>query len=391
MPIGSRAKSASLAIALLVMALVVMPVLATGQPQVVIDAVTPYAKPSTKPKPSHPHATPTPAPTPTPRPTAAPTPKVTPKPAPTTAPDATPRRTERPGKGDATPKPSKRPSRSAAPSDVLQPSSTDGRILAPGSASIGGVGPSPELLGVATFSAAVVGLGFLWFVTGRRRRRPAQPSPAVAAARPPAPARERWTNVTLDDNDALPTWLRAVAEPERAPYDLGRPMFSAAPDPAAAPLAAVTEQPEEWDPAPEMAPALDVPQRPPVTFTEPMADGVMRLALGGQPAELYGQPDDFSVVLTTLVPGDEVEIQDIEEPWIRVLTPMGATGWIRSASLGFGGAPAGGDAAGSDAAGGPPVQPAADGATTLDEPAGPDRKRGPLGTRRRSRSARSAT
>ena len=45
------------------------------------------------------------------------------------------------------------------------------------------------------------------------------------------------------------------------------------------------------------------------------------------------------MTLTTLIAGDEVEIQDLEEPWVRVVTPLGSTGWLRTASLGVGGPP----------------------------------------------------
>ena len=62
----------------------------------------------------------------------------------------------------------------------------------------------------------------------------------------------------------------------------------------------------------------------------------MRLAVTTDRAELLDQPSEVGVVLTTLIAGDEVEIQDLQDPWVRVLTPLGATGWISSASLGVG-------------------------------------------------------
>ena len=48
---------------------------------------------------------------------------------------------------------------------------------------------------------------------GERRR----PRPGGAATR------GAWTNVRLDDNEALPDWLRALAEPDRGPLALPQP------------------------------------------------------------------------------------------------------------------------------------------------------------------------
>ena len=325
MPIGARAKFASVAVAVLVTALIGVPALAIEQPDVGGTGVPAFAKPSDKPRPSHPHATPTPAPTPGPTPK--PTPKVTPAPTPNPnpnpipEPDPTPRRTDRPGEGAATPKPSKRPSASSGssvasslPSDTIPPA-----LIMGAGAGASSTRPSPEVVGLASLLAAVAGLGTLWAFTRRRRRRPGPPGPAATRSGT-APAASGWTNVRLDDNDALPSWLRAIAEPERAPLQPGSPLFSMEPPPRA-------------EPAVEHA----HPGRPVQTFAEPLQEGAMRLAVGAEQTELIDQPSDLGVVLTTLVAGDEVEIQDIEEPWVRVVTPLGSTGWLRTASLGVGG------------------------------------------------------
>jgi len=333
-PTGARIRSASVAVAILVTALGGAPAFAIEQPPGRGDGVTALAKPTDKPRPSHPHATPTPGPTPgptpTPRITPAPKPKPTPKPDATATPDATPRATERPRKNDPTPRPSKRPPESAETS--LGPTSTprhdSGGMQAPGSGTTSSTGPSPELLGVAFTSAALVGVGSLWFVFGRRRRRPPRPAPAVVNAAAPPPSEERWTNVRLDDNDALPPWLRALSEPERSPL------------PASAPLLLDERMPLD-EPGrvdlPVGEPEPELPARPPATFEQPLEAGAMRLAVGSHRTELLDQPGDFGVVLATLFAGDEVEIQDIAEPWLRVVTPLGTTGWLRSASLGVGG------------------------------------------------------
>ena len=329
MPIGARAKFASVAVAVLVTALIGAPAFAIEQRDVGGNGVTPFAKPSDKPRPSHPHATPTPGPTPGPTPK--PTPKVTPapnpdpdpNPNPTPEPAPTPRRTDRPGEGAATPKPPKRPSASDdpsvagwSPSDTIPPA----LIMGAGGGSSSSTRPSPEVVGLAALLAAVAGLGTLWVFTRRRRRRLVPPGP-VAPRAGTAPAAARWTNVRLDDNEGLPSWLRAIAEPERAPLQPGSPLFS-------------------MEPPPGVEPALEHehPARPAHTFAEPLQAGAMRLAVGADRTELIDQPSDLGVVLTTLVAGDEVEVQDIEEPWVRVLTPLGSTGWLRTASLGVGGA-----------------------------------------------------
>ena len=330
MPTGARVKFASVAVAVLVTALIGAPAFAIEQPDVGGDGVTPFAKPSDKPRPSHPHATPTPGPTPglTPKPTPKATPGPNPDPNPNPAPEPepepepTPRRTDRPSDGAATPKPPKRPSASVGssvagsrPSDTIPPA-----LLMGAGAGTSSTRPSPEVVGLAALLAAVAGLGTLWVFTRRRRRRPVSPGP-VAPRAGTAPAAAGWTNVRLDDNEALPSWLRAIAEPERASLQPGSPTFS-------------------MEPPPGVEPAVEHehPARPAHTFAEPLQAGAMRLAVGADRTELIDQPSDLGVVLTTLVAGDEVEVQDIEEPWVRVLTPLGSTGWLRTASLGVGGA-----------------------------------------------------
>ena len=376
MPIGARARSASVAVAILVTAIVCVPAFAIEQPPGGGNGVTTLAKPSDRPKPSHPHATPTPAPTP--RPTPKPTPKVTPAPNPTPAPDPTPRRTNRPRQGDATPKPSKRPRASdqaGIGASLLPESFPPGTNMGEG---VPGRGPSPGVVGIAALLAAVVGLGSIWLLTRRRRRRPLAPGPVPTRVEV-APAAEGWTNVRLDDNDALPSWLRAIAEPERAPL-------------TAAPLFAL-EPSIPYDPEPEIEPAFpDEPEpdleqahghraRAAQTFGDSLDAGAMRLSVAADQTELLHHPDAFGVALTTLIAGDEVEILDIEEPWVRVVTPLGSTGWLRTASLGVGGAPP------QDPMPAEPAEPTA----PTEPPESPKQKRRSVRTPRRSRSARPAT
>jgi hypothetical protein len=355
MPIGVRAKSASVAVAILVTAIIGAPAFAIEQPDAGGTGVMVFAKPSDRPRPSHPHATPTPRPTP--KPTPKPTPRVTRAPNPTAEPEPTPRRTDRPRKDEATAKPSKRPS----PSDGSNVGGSSPTVsFAPGTnMGDGGTGgasisrPTPEVVGLAAFLAAVVGLGSLWLLTRRRRRRPAAPN-SVAATAEAAPSAAGWTNVRLDDNEALPSWLRAIAEPERPPLHPNKPLFSMEPPPV--------------EPASEREHA----DRPARTFAEPLEPGAMRLALTVDEAELLDQPSDLGVTLTTLIAGDEVEIKDLEEPWVRVVTPIGSTGWLRAESLGVGGPPS--------------EEPVA-----VERPAQPEPKRRGTRTPRQNRSARSAT
>jgi hypothetical protein len=313
MPIATRTKLAALAVALLVTAIVGAPALAIDGAGQDGGGVQAFAKPTNKPP--HPHATPTPTPAPTATPRPTPTPKPTAKPNPTPAPTAI--QTARPGRADETPKPTKRPGRDADASDApsVPASSDDGEPSAPvpgGAGVAGGRGPSPEVLGIAVALAALVGLGTLWFLTRSRRRR-SPPLPSIVAARVQAmpPLAERWTNVRLDDNEALPDWLRALAEPDRGPLALPQP-----------------ERPTP--PTPVLAPA----PRPPRRFAEPLGEGTMRLLVGATGGDLLDQPsDEVGVLLTTLVEGDEVEIQDLADPWVRVLTSLGSSGWMRSEAL----------------------------------------------------------
>lgn len=220
-----------------------------------------------------------------------------------------------------------------------------------GAGSATGSRPSPDGVGLAASLTAVVGLGWLWLRT-RLRRRSLAPAP-ITTRRETAPAAEGWTNVRLDDNEALPQGLRAIAEPEQAAAEPAAPMLA-------------PELPGQNELAPEH------PVRPAEAFTGSLEPGAMRLAIAADQTELFDQPGELGVVLATLIAGDEVEIQDIQEPWVRVVTPLGSTGWLRTASLGVGGAPPEDQASGA-----PPEQ---------HEP-----KRRGAKTPRRSRAARPAT
>ena len=372
MPIGTRAKLASTAVALVVMVVIGTPAFAIVDSTPDSVDVHALAKPTQKPKPSHPHATPTPAPTATPRPTAAPTPRATPKPVATRVPDATPRRTDRQKKDDRNGKSSKR--RADASPTGETPTSTPGGLggglRPPGAGTTGRSGPSPELLGIATLLAALVGLGTVRLLFGRSRRNAgAPPAPVAARIHATQAPNEAWTNVRLDDTEALPEWLRLDAEPERAQL---------AHIPAISPITPFNA-PEHRSPMPADTPPTSLePDRGPQRFSEPVGDGAMRLAVGPRGSELLDHPsDEAGAVLATLVAGDEVEVQDVEEPWLLVATPLGATGWIRSESLAL-------DAPAANQGGSAGTAPAAQ--LPLSAPRHGGKRRGPR-VQRRSRSA----
>jgi hypothetical protein len=374
MPIGTRAKLASMAVALLVTAIVGAPTLALDGAGPADETIHALAKPTQKPRPSHPHATAAPTPTVTPQPTPAPTPKPTAKPNATVVPAPTPRATDRPRRGDETPKPSRKPGKgSVASADPTASGTDDGGLSVPGAGGAGATGsrgPSPGLLGLATFLAAVVGLATLWFLT-RSRRRAAALTPVAARVQAAPPQREAWLNAGLDDDAALPEWLRLNGEPEPAqlahvPPRVPLPPFEPEPVPS-----------DELEP--HQAPAL----REPHHFADPIGDSGMRLIVEATGSALLDQPNqDVGVVLATLVAGDEVEVQDLEDPWVRVVTPVGATGWIRGESLGFG-APAPGEAA-VPAGHEPGVEEP--GRSAHEPPAPPTKRRG-MRLPRRARSA----
>ena len=72
-----------------------------------------------------------------------------------------------------------------------------------------------------------------------------------------------------------------------------------------------------------------------MTFAEPVGPSAMRLVVRDPQCELYDKPEAGEAsVLAELASGDEVEVLDLVEPWVRVQTPQGHAGWIRSASLG---------------------------------------------------------
>jgi hypothetical protein len=227
-----------------------------------------------------------------------------------------------------------------------------------GGGGVAGVGPGPEVLALGAGLAGIAGLVAIRMLNGRRRRdQPLEPARlAAAAAMAPNPGGGTWRNLSLDDDASLPRWLRASGRQE--PEDAPKPQFGC--DPVDAPptrafdaLPAVERVPAIELPAPD-EPALELPARdePPVqldpeaeardqlghrgplTFAEPVGASAMRLRVGRPGVELLAEPFQAEArVLAELGPGDEVEILELEDPWVKVQTPLGDSGWIDAAAL----------------------------------------------------------
>lgn len=319
MPINARARAASLVVALLVAALIVMPASAAVEPgDGGAGAVVLGAKPSPKPRPTH---------APTPGPTAAPTPVATPRrptpsrtPVPTLRPAATPRPTTRPA--STTPKASAAASQS--PSATPDPPPAAGglglngpaELLADLVASLGpeGMGVLKILLGLLGLGSAVL-LLLVW--RQRRSRRPPDLAPALSLltqART-VPGRRSGPTAAQGEDAGLPRWLRPSLRAER------------------------TWQPPEaraWhDPVDELEPRHLGRARPPTVFADPLGDSAMRLVVRYDGVELLDLPNEaYAQILTQLGTGDEVEILEVDEPWTQVLTPAGQTGWLPTMAIG---------------------------------------------------------
>ena len=66
------------------------------------------------------------------------------------------------------------------------------------------------------------------------------------------------------------------------------------------------------------------------TFTAPAAKGVSRAKVGYRQVRISSEPDAVrSTELGRLDRGDEVEILESHEGFLRVRTPDGVTGWIQ--------------------------------------------------------------
>jgi hypothetical protein len=270
-------------------------------PAAVVVVPPPTPKPTAKPTPK-----------PTPRPTAKPTPKPTAKPNPKPA-KSTPKPTAKPGSTNsprptatATPEAAVTASPTASePGATPMPTPTASASPTPTSAAGGATGSGPSggdlgmqlSLDVGGIFAGVTNPLVAWLMTSVGGvllflflvRRP------------------------HSDDDSWSAGLVLASEPHSA---------VAARGPVAAPRPA--DKPS-WSPgAPPAAP------RVPQVFATPPGKGAERVKVGYRRVRVSSKPDAVrSVELGRLERGDEVEILESYEGFLRVQTPDGITGWIQ--------------------------------------------------------------
>jgi Bacterial SH3 domain len=290
--------------------------------RVVVTAPPPPPPPTPTPTPK-PTPTPTPKPTatPTPKPTATAVPRSTPKPTPKPTPKATVKPTPKP-----TPKPTKAPAKAptktktatprpvaapASPSDDASPTESPsgalaGVVGAAGGGASGGPGPGGEessvimpMFGLLALTTAMCGI---FLLVGRRRRR--RDDDAVGARHV----------------DPSPVPAPVVAEPMTAIVD-----EDLTPVDDDAPLKEVRKASRRATAAATAA-AVATSVR---TFAKPPPKGVERAKVGYRRVRISSEPDAVrSVELGRLDRGDEVEILESHEGFLRVRTPDDITGWI---------------------------------------------------------------
>jgi hypothetical protein len=247
--------------------------------------------------------------------------------------------------GQETPKPTKKRPRSTderpPPTSSLRPLPlpTEPTLATGATASSG---PGPEAIGFGALAAGLVGLGFIRLLGRRRRGDSLEPDrrAAVVAGAAPVAAAGGWRNLSLDDDDRLPSLLRSKPQAGEMHTAEWLPAAQAieAPVPEAPPAEeyAADWRPAAWPiqtPVPEAQPRL--PARSPWTFREPVGATAMRLAVGYATVELLDEPNEGTGrAVAELVAGDEVEILELEGAWVSVVTPLGLSGWIPSAALG---------------------------------------------------------
>jgi hypothetical protein len=279
-----------------------------------VTVTAPPPSPTPKPTPAPtPKPTPVPTPKPTPRPTPKPTPKPTPRPTPTARPTAT-----APGSAQ-TPHPSPSLVTGTHGGAAATPTGTSGSTASPGAGLVGGTktgdgsagGPGSSPAGsssglsviLLTLLAATGGL-LLMLLFLRRSRRDEDAELVLDVL--PDPAAPVLTAVPVEATSP-------VIDDDLAPIDEDAPLKNARKvPPKRAPRA--------------VASAATNSVR---TFAKPPRKGVERARVGYRRVRLSSEPDvDRSDELGRLDRGDEVEILDSSEGFLRVRTPDNVTGWI---------------------------------------------------------------
>ena len=167
-------------------------------------------------------------------------------------------------------------------------------------------GPIP-LVAAVGFVLGMLAYG-AWFLAGRRR----QPVGNRDLAMDLANLRNRG-NVddrrdsnrqrVPDDEAATPRWLRKSVREERV-----------------------------WTPPPPRHPPAESP--PPARFVAPDWDTANRKAVHARTALLNVPNEALSTPITDIERGDEVEILQARDTWLRVRTATGDEGWILSTAIG---------------------------------------------------------
>ena len=304
----SKLARACLATAAVVLALTAgfsAPIAASDLPQP-SDGITLLAapKPSHKPKP-----TPTPTPRPTPGPTPKPTPRPTPRPTPAPTPRPTPKPTPKSTSVTTKPKPTKAPVAAKGPSataSTLLP--IDESTQGAGAAAVRSVSPSPyPLVAVVGFVLGMLAYG-AWFLAGRRRQPVGNRDLAADLAnlrnRANVDDRHASDRRRVPDDDAeLPRWLRPSVRQERV-----------------------------WTPPPPRYAPAESSQA--TRFVAPASDSENRQAVHARVALLNVPNEALSTPITAIERGDEVEVLQARDAWLRVRTATGDEGWIQSSALG---------------------------------------------------------
>ena len=275
-----------------------------------------------------PTPTPAPTPTPTPKPTAKPTAKPTPRPTARPTARATPKPTKKPAAkptAKPTPKPTKKPAAkptpastaiaaaatpggsgstsTASPATTPSPRAAVGGTVGSGGSSGTGDGGSSvlgPLFGLLAVAAAACGMFLL--VGRRRRRRDDEPVKAPKTSKPdPGPA-----PVVVDP-------MTAIVDEDLAPVDDDAPLRE-------------SRKATKRATAATAAAAVATSVR---TFGKPPPKGVERAMVGYRRVRISSEPDAVrSLELGRLDRGDEVEILESHEGFLRVRTPDDITGWI---------------------------------------------------------------
>jgi len=177
-----------------------------------------------------------------------------------------------------------------------------------GAAAVRSVTPSPvPLVAAVGFVLGMLAYG-AWFLAGRRRqpvgnrdlaadlanlRNRANVDDRRGANRQPVPA----------DEAELPRWLRPSVREERV-----------------------------WTPPPPRYPPAESTQA--TRFVAPGWDSANRHAVHARTALLNVPNEALSTPITEIERGDEVEVLQARDEWLRVRTAIGDEGWILSSAIG---------------------------------------------------------